>query len=386
MAHGGWQKLDNEMITVSVPPGEGQGQKSRGGTRNLAGIGHGRAGEDRGLRRRRSQSRTDDAPGPSVLENFGGGFGRLAASFFDHVEIVRTLCVSACPLPDTAYEGVPSFIVGGRARRMASTGAVRRASIWCGGENVTGEPQWRAGAHPSGGAPRPGSADVAEQRGARRRRALIAIVVLCLCMLAAGISAIMLFSPGGRANRPVAGAAATPQATTSPNPQARTSAPSSHGSTGRRVPATPKAAVAGHGLAKSALRYPKRLRQQILRWEAGPGGKALAAVTAQMGDAMQAAGTKLYPAMKLTCTQLVSDLKTARAGPAIPDAAMQRSYGRALAGLSRAAANCQQAISVTGDGEDTAIHVHNTLLNLSRAEFAAGSKMLYNATADIHMP
>jgi len=105
-----------------------------------------------------------------------------------------------------------------------------------------------------------------------------------------------------------------------------------------------------------------------------------------MGYAMQAAATKQYPTMKLTCAQLVSDIRTARAGPAIPDAAMQQMYDRALAGLSRAAANCQQAISVTADGEDTAIHIHRTLLNLSRAEFAAGSKVLYNATADIHMP
>jgi hypothetical protein len=65
---------------------------------------------------------------------------------------------------------------------------------------------------------------------------------------------------------------------------------------------------------------------------------------------------------------------------------MQRAYGRALAGLSQAATTCQQAISVTGDGEDTAVHVHNTLLSLSRAEFAAGSKLLYTATADIRMP
>jgi hypothetical protein len=78
--------------------------------------------------------------------------------------------------------------------------------------------------------------------------------------------------------------------------------------------------------------------------------------------------------------------QTARAGPAIPDAAMQRMYGRALAGLSKAAASCQQAITLTEDGEDTAVHVHRTLLNLSRAEFAAGSKMIYTATADIRMP
>jgi hypothetical protein len=105
-----------------------------------------------------------------------------------------------------------------------------------------------------------------------------------------------------------------------------------------------------------------------------------------MGDAMQDAGTKVYPAMKLSCTVLASDIRTARAGPPIPDAAMQQEYGRALAGLSRAAVSCQHAIWTTGEGEDTAVHVHNTLFNLSRAEFAAGSKMLYAATADIRMP
>jgi hypothetical protein len=65
---------------------------------------------------------------------------------------------------------------------------------------------------------------------------------------------------------------------------------------------------------------------------------------------------------------------------------MQRMYGRALAGLSQAAATCQQAILVTEEGEDTAVHVHHTLLSLSRTEFAAGSKMIYTATADIRMP
>jgi hypothetical protein len=243
---------------------------------------------------------------------------------------------------------------------------------------MTGEPQRRGGAHPSGGAPRPGSADVAEQRGARRRWALIAVAVLCLGMLAAGISVALLASPGAPANRPVAGATSIPQATTS--------APSSHSSTGQRVPATPEPATVGRGLTKSAILYPKRLRRQILRWEAGPGGKALATVTAQMGYAMQDAGTKIYPAMRLACTLLRSDIKTARAAPAIPDPAMQQMYRRALAGISLAVASCRHAIWVTGDGEDTAFHLRNTLWNLSRTQFAAGSKVLYNATADIRVP
>jgi hypothetical protein len=250
---------------------------------------------------------------------------------------------------------------------------------------MTGEPQWRAGARPSGGARQPGSADVAEQPGARRRWAFIAVAVLCLGVFAVGISVALLASPGGPANRPVAGATSIPRATTSATPQA-TSAPSSHSSTGQRVPAAPEPPVASHGLTRSAILYPKRLRRQILRWEAGRGGKALAAVTAQMGYAMQDAGTKIYPAMRLACTLLRSDIKTAGSAPAIPDPAMQQMYLRALAGLSLAAASCRQAIWVTGDGEDTAFHLRNTLWNLSRTEFAAGSKVLYNATADIRVP
>ena len=246
------------------------------------------------------------------------------------------------------------------------------------------EPQ-PAGAHRPSDALQPGSADHAEHRGARFRWAVVAIAVPCLCLLVAGILAAVFSSPSGLPNRPVTGATSIVQPTTTIT-QPTTPVPSSHASARQRVPAKSEPAVASHGLAKSALRYPRRLRRQVLRWEGGSGGKALTAVTAQMGYAMQAAGTKLYAAMKLTCTQLVSDIKTARAGPAIPDAAMQRMYGRALAGLSRAATNCQQAISVTRDGEDTAIHVHNPLLNLSRAELAAGSKELYAATADIRMP
>lgn len=254
-------------------------------------------------------------------------------------------------------------------------------------KDAAGEPQRRATARPAGGGPGSGSADVAEQHGTRKRWAIIAVTVLGLCAAAAaaGISVAVLSSAGG-ANRPTAGGPLTPQATTSASAQAKTADPSGRSGTGQPVTATPEPVAAVHGLAKSALRYPKRLKRQVLRWEAGLGGKALAAVMTQMGSAMQDAGTGLYPTLKVSCAQLVSDIKTARAGPAIPDAAMQRTYGTALAELSRAAANCHQALWTTGVGEDVDFHVHSTVFNLSRAEFAAGSKMLYNATADIHMP
>ena len=102
-----------------------------------------------------------------------------------------------------------------------------------------------------------------------------------------------------------------------------------------------------------------------------------------MGTAMQSAGLKMYAAMRLACAQLASDIRTALAGPPIPDDAMQRLYARALAGLSSATADCRTAISVHVDGEDTAVHVNGPLLNRSRVEFAAASMKLYRATGEI---
>jgi hypothetical protein len=102
-----------------------------------------------------------------------------------------------------------------------------------------------------------------------------------------------------------------------------------------------------------------------------------------MGTAMQSAGLKLYAAMRLACVQLASDISTAQAGPPIPDAAMQRLYARALAGLSRAAPDCRAAITMGGDGEDLSAEVHGSLLTRSRAEFAVASAKLYRATGEI---
>jgi len=143
--------------------------------------------------------------------------------------------------------------------------------------------------------------------------------------------------------------------------------------------------VASDGIAKTALRFPKRLTRQVSRWEAGPGGKALAAVTAQMGYALQAAGTGVYPSMKQACTSLASAVRTAQAGPPIPDAVMQRTYGVALAKLSQGAGNCQSAISVSVDDESTNVHVHKALVEQSRMELATGSKTLYKATAEVRV-
>lgn len=141
--------------------------------------------------------------------------------------------------------------------------------------------------------------------------------------------------------------------------------------------------VTSKGVAKSALRWPPQLQRQMLRWRSGPGGAALTAVETQTGNAMQAAGLKLYSVMRLACVSLASDISTAQTGPPIPYDVIQRLYTRTLAGLSRAAADCHTAISMHGDGEDAEARVNGPLLNQVRAEFAAMSKKLYTATAEI---
>jgi hypothetical protein len=225
------------------------------------------------------------------------------------------------------------------------------------------------GAQQAGSTHVPGAAD-----GGSRRMLLIALAV-CLCVIAAGVSIAIFASPSGSRVGYAAGTGNSPAATTTQAAQPTAPAASSRG--------TPGPGAASNGLAKSVLRWPTGRTRQILRWDAGSGGKTLAAVSEQMGVAMQSAGLKLYAAMRLACAQLASDVSTAQAGPPIPDYAMQRLYARALAGLSRAAADCYTAISTHVDGEDVNIHVKGPLLSRSRAEFAAASTKLYRATGEI---
>lgn len=235
-------------------------------------------------------------------------------------------------------------------------------------------------AYGSGSGPQPSSAAFARRSGRRPRWVLIVAAIAGLCMITAGI-AIAVVSPSGgtafsssgsNAHQAVAGA------TSAPHPTAP--APSGH-ATSQGVQTKP--GVASDGAAKTTLRFPKRLARQVSRWEAGPGGKTLAAVTAQMGYALQAGGARLYFQMKHACASLASDIQTAQAGPAIPDAAMQRMYGKALAKLSQAAATCRSAISLAAGDESLETHVHAALLKRSQTELAAGSKFLYQGTAEV---
>jgi hypothetical protein len=231
---------------------------------------------------------------------------------------------------------------------------------------------------------------ITRRLGGRRRWVWIASAIAGLCVLTTGIVLAVVSHPSGSVGHSIAGVALTPQPT-APVPSDHATpghATPGHAASGRHhagggqgVTSTPK--VASDGLTSSALRFPKSRTRQVMRWRAGSGGRALTAVVAQMGYALQAAGARLYPEMKLACVRLTSDIQTARAGPPIPDAAMQRMYAKALTELSQAAADCQSAISLHSGNETVETHLHNALLNRSRTELAAGSKTLYEATADI---
>jgi len=208
-------------------------------------------------------------------------------------------------------------------------------------------------------------------------RITLIVSALCLCVAAAGVIVAALSSPGSGAGHIATGSSPSAAETAQP----RTGKPTAPAASS---PAATGLKVTSNGVAKSALGFPPRLKNQMLRWREGPGGSALASVERQMGAAMQAAGVKLYDVMKTNCTGLASEIRTAQAGPPIPDAAMQRLYARALAGLSRAAADCRGAISIDLEGdEDLSVHVNKALLAQSRLEFAAASKKLYRATAQI---
>jgi hypothetical protein len=236
--------------------------------------------------------------------------------------------------------------------------------------------------------PQTSSEEVPEAAGGGSRRMLLVSLAVLLWVVGAGVSVAVLSSPGDDqvgfiTGRGPGGSQAGHAASADNSPavkasSARPTAPSASS------PPVGGADVTSNGVAKSALQWPPQLEHRMVRWWAGSGGATLTAVEAHMGNAMQAAGLKFYSPMSLACTTLASDINTAQAGPPIPYAAMQRLYARALDGLSVAAADCRAAISVHANGEeDIEVHLDKVLLNRSRAEFAAMSKKLYTATAEV---
>ncbi len=80
--------------------------------------------------------------------------------------------------------------------------------------------------------------------------------------------------------------------------------------------------------------------------------------------------------------KVVGAVAVAKASAAIPSAALQLRYGRALARFARAAADCEAGISAHPYG-DEAIETHQNqhVLHRAMSEFATGAKELFRATA-----
>jgi len=135
-----------------------------------------------------------------------------------------------------------------------------------------------------------------------------------------------------------------------------------------------------------ALSLPPNKQRPAVNWQAGAGGKDLAAVSRWFGDALQARGIRQYSTMRYACLQLAGSAATAEAGPKIPDRAMQTLYARALAELARGAADCRMAITLKPSGDETLdVRVNTTLLKLSVSELATGARDIFRATAEIEI-
>ena len=240
----------------------------------------------------------------------------------------------------------------------------------------------------------PGSsrrADRGSGRRARRTRVLrtggssrlrISLVALGAagCLAAAGVT-LAAFSSSARPTPRVTAASSGSVVAHGSPPSASTGKVAR---TATAAPAATEPGVTSDGIAKTALRWPPALQPRIQRWNTGPGGAGLRAVTSQLGDTMQAAGVRLYPEVKQACVALGSSVQTALAAPPIPYAAMQHAYGKVLAALFNAASECQNAISVRPAGdEDLKIDLNKVLLNHSLAAFTAESTELYQTTAEI---
>ena len=227
----------------------------------------------------------------------------------------------------------------------------------------------------------------------RSKRAWLGIA-LSLIALAAVSAALIAVAVGGGTHQATSGgtSAATGGASTASGgikaPQVNQASGTSNSASGisnsKTEPKVPSAAqVAESG---GAISLPASMHSRVVTWQFGPGGTHLAAVSSLFGTALQQRGLRQYPLMKQTCTQLAHSVPTAQAGPPIPVAAMQTLYVQALTELAKGAADCQAAITVTPDGDESVqLHVNAALLNQSLSELAAGSRDIFRSTAEVEI-
>ena len=226
----------------------------------------------------------------------------------------------------------------------------------------------------------------------RSKRAWLGIALSLIAL--AGVSAALIAVAVGGTHQATSGgtSAATGGASTASGgikaPQVNQASGTSNSASGisnsKAEPKVPSAAqVAESG---GAISLPASMHSRVVTWQFGPGGTHLAAVSSLFGTALQQRGLRQYPLMKQTCTQLARSVPAAQTGPPIPVAAMQTLYGQALTELAKGAANCQAAITVTPDGDESVqLHVNAALLNQSLSELAAGSRDIFRSTAEIEI-
>jgi hypothetical protein len=202
----------------------------------------------------------------------------------------------------------------------------------------------------------------------RGRQLLIAGAVAALVVFGGVLIAI---NGNGSAAGPISGGTSRPLANADPAVKNFTPAHRSSSSN------TPEAAAA-------ALQVPHALATVLAKWDAGPGGAALAQVSADLGGALQASGVKQFGPMKQACASLAAAVARAQTGRPIPNANIQKSYGQALTQLARAAAKCGAGISLYPT-EDQGLQAREnpTILHRAESELTAGAEDLDQATADI---
>ncbi len=190
---------------------------------------------------------------------------------------------------------------------------------------------------------------------------------------AAGQAAAGQAAANGSATR-----AASPGKT---GPSGSTTPPKGTGTTKGKVISAAKLAEQG-----GALSLPANMQGSVASWQSGPGGRDLTAVSNRLGQALQASGIRQYSPMKSACAQLASSVAAAKAGPQIPQAAMQNLYAQALTELAKGAADCQQAISIAPTGDETTqAHVDTAALGKATSEISAGATDVFRSTAEIQI-
>jgi hypothetical protein len=132
-------------------------------------------------------------------------------------------------------------------------------------------------------------------------------------------------------------------------------------------------------ITPTALRPANRRRAR--RWDSGPGGKALAAVTALADNALLAQQTGQYALMLPECQALDTAAGKALFTEPIPDLAMEAKYVTALVLFKLAAVGCVAGIQQVPDGvEDTVTHVNQVVMAQVASELSSGASDLFAAT------